>query len=230
MKKSLCKASLLALALACIPRVLVAHVERMGMPELAAASAHVVIAVVEGREVRWNPQRTLIETDYTLRVEDRLRGASPDRISLSIPGGTLGRISDDTCLTVHLEPGARYLLFLGDLDRKSLSPITGARQGAFRELSGSGLPPPPRAAIPCGSTAGRCGSAIWWRPCAPWPPRRSRRRADPSRPRAPCRPSAGTPWQPQRPSRAPCRPSLAPTPGCCLCPRTLPAPSRSRGA
>jgi matrixin len=131
---SLGVAILLALA---FPGVLAAHVEPMSVPELAAASPHVVVAVVESRETRWNAQHTLLTTAYTLRVEDRLRGQAPERISLSIPGGTLGRVTDETCLTVHLEPGARYLLFLGDLDRPSLTPVTGAHQGMFREVTGT---------------------------------------------------------------------------------------------
>lgn len=128
-------AALLLFALLCLltPRALGAHVARMEPVELAAASAHVVVAVVERGEVRWNEQRTLLFTDYTLRVEDRLRGGDSERITLSMPGGNLGDFSDETCLSVQLEPGARYLLFLDDPDRRSLTPVVGAWQGAFRE-------------------------------------------------------------------------------------------------
>ncbi|MEA2602479.1 MAG: hypothetical protein QOF89_3471 [Acidobacteriota bacterium] len=119
------------------PGILAAHVESLSVPELAAASPHVVVAVVESRDTRWNAQHTLLTTDYTLRIEDRLRGQAPERVSLSIPGGTLGNVTDETCLTVHLEPGARYLLFLGDLDHPSLTPITGTHQGMFREIAGA---------------------------------------------------------------------------------------------
>jgi hypothetical protein len=116
-----------------IPGALGAHVAQLSSRELAAASANVVVAVVEGREVRWNTRHTLLMTDYTLRVEERLRGEAPERLTLTMPGGTLGDITDEVCTAVELEPGARYLLFLGSLDRPSLSPIVGARQGAFRE-------------------------------------------------------------------------------------------------
>ncbi len=118
------------------PIALGAHVAQMSSREIAAAAANVVVAVVEGREVRWNGKHTLLMTDYTLRVEERLRGAAPERLTLTLPGGTLGDITDETCLDVELEPGARYLLFLDDLERPSLSPIVGAWQGAFREGPG----------------------------------------------------------------------------------------------
>jgi hypothetical protein len=119
------------------PRALAAHVARLSPAELAAASPHIVVAVVESRESRWNDLHALLLTDYTLRVEERLRGDAPDRLALSVPGGTLGNLSDETCITVHLEPGARYLLFLGRLDEPSLIPVTGAWQGMFRELPGA---------------------------------------------------------------------------------------------
>jgi hypothetical protein len=108
----------------------------MSVPELAAASPHVVVATVEGKQSRWNEQHTLIVTDYTLRVEERLRGTAPDRISITVPGGTVGRISDELCVSVHLQPGTRYLLFLGEIGRLALTPVLGAGQGMFREISG----------------------------------------------------------------------------------------------
>src|SRR5690349_150142 len=100
-------------------------------PELAAASPHVVVAVVESAESRWD--RSLIVTDYSLQIEERLRGEAPDRVTISIPGGTVGDATHETSVSFPLEVGARYLLFLGDLDRPTLTPVTGAWQGAFQE-------------------------------------------------------------------------------------------------
>src|SRR3954470_8422821 len=127
----------LGLAAAVFSPVLRAHVEPMSIREIVAGSPHIVVPRVEGRRSRWNEPRTLILTDYTLRVEERLRGAAPDRITITVPGGTLGRIADDSCLTVHLQTGARYLLFLDDLSRPTLLPVVGGEQGLFREIPGA---------------------------------------------------------------------------------------------
>ncbi|MFL6258967.1 MAG: hypothetical protein ACJ76Y_04575 [Thermoanaerobaculia bacterium] len=127
----------LALAVSAFPAALRAHVEPMSVRDLAAASPHIVVATVEEGRSRWNGFHTLILTDYTLRVEERLRGEAPDRITITVPGGTVGKIADDTCISVHLETGARYLLFLGDLGRPTLMPVTGANQGVFREEPGT---------------------------------------------------------------------------------------------
>src|SRR4029077_96588 len=110
-----------------------AHVTPLTERQVAAGSPHVVVAVVEEARSRWNESRTLIVTDYSLRVEDRLRGDAPERITLTIPGGTVDGETHDTCVSTPLATGARYLLFLQDLDRPSLVPITGGWQGAFRE-------------------------------------------------------------------------------------------------
>lgn len=125
--------SFLAVAAALSPRPAGAHVLPMSVPELAAASPHVVVATVEGRQSRWNGPRDFIVTDYTLRIEDRLRGQSPERVVITVPGGTLGNLRDDTCVSVHLEPGSRYLLFLDEPGGHSLTPVVGAAQGMYRE-------------------------------------------------------------------------------------------------
>ena len=124
----------LALAVLASPPLLKAHVELMSVREMAASSPDIVVATVAERQSRWNGPHTLILTEYTLRIEERLRGTAPDRLSITVPGGTLGEIADDTCISVRLQPGVRYLLFLDDLSHPTLTPILGAEQGVFREV------------------------------------------------------------------------------------------------
>ncbi len=180
--EALCPGGFFCLGLAVLvsPPVLKAHVERMSVREITAASPHIVVATVEESRSRWNGLHTLILTDYTLRVEERLRGTAPDRISITVPGGTLGKISDDTCISVHLQPGSRYLLFLGDLGHPTLTPVVGAGQGMLREDPGAPftfrdlveavrslearVPLAPRPALPAADAA---LPAKAWSPLAP---------------------------------------------------------------
>lgn len=113
-----------------------AHMEPMNGRQMVQQSRHIVVATPESARVRWNERHTLIVTDYVLAVEDRLHGAAPSRIQITIPGGTLDGETHRTCLSTHLEVGGRYLLFLGDLEQRTFTPITGAAQGVFRELPG----------------------------------------------------------------------------------------------
>lgn len=114
-----------------------AHMTRLTEREMVHGSKDIVVAVVEGARSRWNEQHTLIVTDYTLRVEDRLKGQAPAKVTLTILGGTLDGERHDTCLSTPLEKGGRYLLFLGDPDRPTFAPVTGAWQGVFREIRGT---------------------------------------------------------------------------------------------
>lgn len=72
---------------------------------------HIVVAVVEEANGRW--QGGLIHTDYLLRIEERLQGEAPERMAISLPGGTVGDETHLISLSVILEEGERYLLFLG---------------------------------------------------------------------------------------------------------------------
>ncbi|HYO11640.1 MAG TPA: hypothetical protein VE685_00415 [Thermoanaerobaculia bacterium] len=131
-----------------VPPPSAATVAPLSAPELAAASPHVVVAVVEEVQSRW--ERSLIVTDYSLRIEERLRGEASERVTISIPGGTVGGETQETSVSFPLEVGARYLLFLGDLERPTLTPVTGAWQGAFREddrLAFSGIVEAARALV-----------------------------------------------------------------------------------
>jgi hypothetical protein len=113
-----------------------AHMEPMNGRQMVQQSRHIVVATPESAHVRWNDRHTLIVTDYVLAVEDRLHGEAPARIRITIPGGTLDGETHRTCLSTHLEVGGRYLLFLGDLEQRSFTPVTGASQGIFREIPG----------------------------------------------------------------------------------------------
>jgi hypothetical protein len=105
--------------------------------QLAAGSTDVVVAVVESSRSRWNAGGTLIVTDYALRIEDRLKGGAPQRLTLTIPGGTVGGETHGTCVSTPLAEGARYLLFLDRPEGSGVSPVTGGWQGVFQEIAGA---------------------------------------------------------------------------------------------
>jgi hypothetical protein len=99
--------------------------------QLAARAPHVVVAVVEDTRSLWNAEHTLIVTEYGLRVEDRLKGDAAERVTLTVPGGTVGGETHVVSLSPSLAMGSRYLLFLEDFNRPTLTPVT-----AFPESAG----------------------------------------------------------------------------------------------
>jgi hypothetical protein len=113
-----------------------AHMLPLTDRQLAAVSTDVVVAVVESSRSRWSDGGTLIVTDYSLRIEDRLKGGAPERLTLTIPGGTVGGETHGTCVSTPLAEGARYLLFLDHPEGYGVSPVTGGWQGVFQEIAG----------------------------------------------------------------------------------------------
>jgi hypothetical protein len=134
---------LLAVALALAAAVLAAgpspaHVLPLTAPELVATAEEIVVAVVETASTRRRGK--LIVTDHQLRIEERLAGETADRLTLTLPGGTLDGETHATCLAAPLVPGERYLLFLAadrGVEGRSLA-LVGGGQGALREESGFG--------------------------------------------------------------------------------------------
>jgi hypothetical protein len=124
-------AAVLLFAALVLPAFAQASVVPLTGRQLVAGSPHVVVAVVEEARTRWNRQRTLLFTDYILSIEDRLRGEAPERVTISVPGGSLDGETHSTNLSTPLEAGARYLLFLEDFDHPTLLPITGGWQGVI---------------------------------------------------------------------------------------------------
>lgn len=119
------------------PRAAWAHARPMSPEDMVHWSGAIVVGVVEAADGRWNRTQTLIETEYTVLVEEWLKGEGAEVLTFTMPGGVLGELEDDTCLTVPLTVGARHLLFLDDPAQPLFSPLTGAGQGAFEEALGA---------------------------------------------------------------------------------------------
>jgi hypothetical protein len=113
-----------------------AHMATFDEARMIGTSTHIVVATVASAEPRWNDRHNLIVTDYVLMVEDRLRGAAPARLKITIAGGTLDGETQQTSVSTPLETGSRYLLFLGDLQQPVFNPVTGGWQGVIREVRG----------------------------------------------------------------------------------------------
>lgn len=98
--------------------------------ELAAAP-RIVVADLESAQSRWNPQHTLIVTDYAFRRVEALRGVFDAAFVLTQGGGTVGdethRLSDLPVFRV----GARYLLILNADDNPVFSSVRYGAAGAL---------------------------------------------------------------------------------------------------
>src|SRR5262245_53217963 len=110
-----------------------AHMAPMAADEMVYDSRYVVVATVVDSSVARVGAARLIVTRYRLAVEDGLRGDPAHDLTVEVVGGTMDGETQDTCLTVQLEVGSRYLLFVNDLKNPGFSTFTGAQQGVIRD-------------------------------------------------------------------------------------------------
>lgn len=63
-----------------------------------------------------------IVTEYTLKVETRYRGFESDRLTIRVPGGTIGQYEAQIGNTPSYEPGDRVIIFLFDAPESEMLP------------------------------------------------------------------------------------------------------------
>lgn len=114
------------------------HAKPLNAEEMVRGSRYVVVATVVDQSAVRRGAAGLIVTRYRLATEESLRGGSPKDLTVEVVGGTIDGQTDDSCLTVHLALGGRYVLFVNDLDNPGFSTFTGAQQGVFAEVQGEG--------------------------------------------------------------------------------------------
>ena len=127
-------ATAMAFAMAAAGAPALAHTVPMTAQEMVRASRFIVVARVERATPLWNERHNLILTRYTLIVEDPLRGTPPRELEVTEAGGTLDGETQRSCMTVGLETGRRYVLFVNDPAVPTFSAFTGAQSGALLEV------------------------------------------------------------------------------------------------
>ncbi|MBP7149000.1 MAG: hypothetical protein KBD01_15825 [Acidobacteria bacterium] len=132
----------LACALVAVGGIARAHVVPLDAAEMVHASRYIVVATVTEQHAEWNARHNLILTRVTLRVEDGLRGAPPRELVVTSVGGTLDGQTHDSCMSVRLETGRRYVLFVNDPDQPTFSTFTGAQAGVLAEVADPAGGPP----------------------------------------------------------------------------------------
>lgn len=106
--------------------------QALSLDELVDQADHVVLATcVDARASRDGRRR--IVTDFTLRVEESMKGDAASGASLTLRrlGGAIGDLGMQIAGEPHLEVGRRYLVFLRTLsDGRTLRPV-GMSQGVM---------------------------------------------------------------------------------------------------
>ncbi len=75
-------------------------------------SEKIVRAEVVSVKSGWNAEKTLINTDVILLVDEYLKGNGPKEITIKIPGGTVGDKTQWVSDTPHFNTGDHMVIFL----------------------------------------------------------------------------------------------------------------------
>jgi hypothetical protein len=101
----------------------------MGRKEIIQRSEVIFVGQVLEKNVRWNEKRNLIMTDYTMRVDELLKGAfGKESVVLSFAGGQLGEEIHQVSGIPELDVGEVSVLMIKDLNSPKMSPLTGTFQ------------------------------------------------------------------------------------------------------
>ncbi|NLG27185.1 MAG: hypothetical protein GX557_04705, partial [Chloroflexi bacterium] len=111
-------------------------VEKLDLAALTAAalaepSGRIVVGVVRELDSRWLSDQSQIVTDARIEVQEVVAPADAalDEVVVVVPGGTVGKVSQESEDTARLREGQRLLLFLSAASDGTYR-VAGGWQGA----------------------------------------------------------------------------------------------------
>ena len=87
--------------------------KKLDLDELRGRSEAVVRAQVVHKESYWNAEGSMIFTDVTLSVKQRLHGKAADEITLRVPGGTVDGFTAVMLGAAEFDEGSEVVVFVG---------------------------------------------------------------------------------------------------------------------
>jgi hypothetical protein len=127
-------AALLLLLLAAAPPA-AALGRKLSLDQIVQQGETVLVGTVVSTSTRWGEGKKMIWTDYDVSVEETWKGSPGRMVILSFAGGTVDGRSIVVTHVPQLAIGATYVFSLNDLARLYTSPVVGAEQGLFREVT-----------------------------------------------------------------------------------------------
>jgi hypothetical protein len=108
---------------------------KLSLEQVVQRGSTILVGTVVSSSTRWGEGHKMIWTDYEVSVEEVWKGDPRRSVTLSFAGGTVEGKSVLVSHVPRLEIGGTYVLSLNDLRRLFTSPVVGAEQGLFREVT-----------------------------------------------------------------------------------------------
>lgn len=111
-------------------------VEALELSELVARAERVVLGRVVDKRARWDGRGRIV-TDVTLRVQERMKGAPGDTITLTRLGGSIGEVGMKVAGEPSFRVGERRIVFARPGRNGGWRPV-GMSQGALPVVDDAG--------------------------------------------------------------------------------------------
>jgi hypothetical protein len=109
-------------------------VERLGLEDLVKKARTIVVGKVTGSRTYWASNGKLILTDYTVEVDETLKGQTPRRISVTAIGGKIGDLELHVSGMPAFQQGESAVVFLEQSG--AYQTVVGLGQGRFTVTNG----------------------------------------------------------------------------------------------
>jgi hypothetical protein len=115
-------------------RTRAATVERLGLEDLVKKARAIVVGKVSGSRTYWSADRKLILTDYTIDVDESIKGAASRSVAVTTVGGKIGDIELYVSGMPSFEKGESALVFIESSGMYQT--VVGLGQGKFTVTNG----------------------------------------------------------------------------------------------
>jgi hypothetical protein len=109
-------------------------VERLGLEDLVKKARTIVVGSVTGSRTYWSADRKFILTDYTINVDESLKGNVPRTVVVTAVGGKVGDIELYVSGMPSFEKGENAVVFIEQSGAYQV--VVGLGQGKFTITNG----------------------------------------------------------------------------------------------
>jgi hypothetical protein len=109
-------------------------VERLGLEDLVKKAGTIVVGKVTGSRTYWSADHKLILTDYTIDVDENIKGQNRRRVAVTTLGGKIGDRELHVSGMPALQTGENAVLFIEQSGAYEI--VVGMGQGKFTITNG----------------------------------------------------------------------------------------------
>src|SRR5262245_34571766 len=132
--KRFCLPFALCLILSAINSTYATTVERLGLEDLVKKARTIVVGKVTGSRTYWSANGKLIVTDYTVEVDETLKGQTARRIAVTAIGGKIGDLELHVSGMPAFQQGQSAVVFIEQSG--AYQTVVGLGQGRFTVANG----------------------------------------------------------------------------------------------